>query len=179
LRGDHLGRSSVGMRRKRYRSPKHKLVKFFQRSRDVWRTRAQKYRSERRSLEVRLRDLENSRDHWRGKYFRSRGDPQAQAEPEESDSAAEPPAGTGPGRALAVRAPQPEAGASSRYRVRQPDGRWMDWEVLGPTSGHAAGHHYDLATMRLSLKWVCEANTSLRGAARCLESLAGTQAPSC
>jgi hypothetical protein len=179
LRYGRLGLSSAGMRKKTYRSPKHKLVKFFRRSRDTWRSRAEKYRSEKRSLEVRLRDLENSRDHWRGKYFQSRGDAQPEAEPEGSDSAAEQPSGDGPGWELVERATEPEPETSSRYRVKQPDGRWMDWEVLEPAPASAARHHYDLPTMRVGLDWICEANASLRGASRCFGVLTGGESPSC
>jgi hypothetical protein len=55
-----------------YKSPPHKLVAFFQRSRNQWRARAKEYQSEKRSLQDRLRDLEESRDHWRDRYFQER-----------------------------------------------------------------------------------------------------------
>ena len=85
----------------------------------------------------------------------------------------------GPRGEFAVRTTEPEPGAASRYGVRQPDGRWLDCEVLGPAPACAAGHHYNLPTMRLGLDWVCEANTSLRGACRCFAALAGAEPPSC
>lgn len=179
LRTARIGLSSADMKGKQYKSPKHKLVKFFLRSRDSWRSRAEDYRNENRRLRVRIRDLEYSRDHWRGKYFEGRGDSQA-AGGAESDSAAEPSVGAAEADALAVAATGALPGATSRYRVQQPDGRWMEWEVLGPEPATAAGHHYDLPTMRLTLDWVCGANASLRGASRCFGALPGAdEVPSC
>lgn len=52
---------------KEYKSPKHKLVKFFKKSRDSWEERAKKRREEIRDLQARVRDLEASRDAWREK----------------------------------------------------------------------------------------------------------------
>lgn len=57
------------MRREQFRSPPHKLVNCFHRSRDQWRKRAKAYHGQVRELQVRVRDLEASRDHWRAKYF--------------------------------------------------------------------------------------------------------------
>ncbi len=60
------------MNARAYKSPKHKLINFFQRSRDQWRSRAKTYHKEKRCLQTRLRDLEASRDHWRDRYFEER-----------------------------------------------------------------------------------------------------------
>ena len=54
---------------KPFKSPKHKLLNFFLKSRNLWRQRAKDYHQEMRSLEIRLRDLEISRDLWRAKYY--------------------------------------------------------------------------------------------------------------
>jgi hypothetical protein len=55
-----------------FKSPRHKLVAFFHWARDQWRERAHKYYRQMRSLEVKARDLERSRDGWRQKYQRER-----------------------------------------------------------------------------------------------------------
>src|SRR5664279_5445844 len=55
-----------------YKSPKHKLIDFFKRSRDKWRARAEAYHHEKRTCQIRIRDLEASRDHWRNRYFEDR-----------------------------------------------------------------------------------------------------------
>ena len=55
-----------------YQSPKHKLLAFFEQSRKQWRARAKEYQQEKRVLQIRLRDLEASRDHWRQRYFEER-----------------------------------------------------------------------------------------------------------
>ena len=60
---------------KSYKSPKHKLLTFFERSRDQWRARAKEYHQEKRCLQTRIRDLEASRDHWRERYFEERSAP--------------------------------------------------------------------------------------------------------
>ena len=67
------------MNAKPFKSPKHKLIAFFQLSRDKWKKRAQEYFSQIRAFEVRVRDLEASRDHWRARYFAQRSGTQAPA----------------------------------------------------------------------------------------------------
>jgi DNA repair exonuclease SbcCD ATPase subunit len=52
---------------KEYKSPPYKLIKFFKESRDSWEEVAKKRRDEIRDLKARVRDLETSRDLWKGK----------------------------------------------------------------------------------------------------------------
>jgi hypothetical protein len=47
---------------KEYKSPPHKLIKFFKESRDGWEETAKKRREEIRDLQARVRDLEASRE---------------------------------------------------------------------------------------------------------------------
>lgn len=68
------------MSAKPFKSPEHKLISFFQRSRDKWKERARRYFSQIRAFEVRVRDLQASRDHWRERYFTERAGVQASAE---------------------------------------------------------------------------------------------------
>jgi hypothetical protein len=58
-----------------YKSAPHKLVRFFRQSRDQWRQRANQYHGTLRALEIRVRDLEASRAHWRSRYFEVRPNP--------------------------------------------------------------------------------------------------------
>lgn len=50
---------------KEYKSPPHKLIKFFKTSRDTWEGTAKKRRVEIRDLQARVRDLEESRELWK------------------------------------------------------------------------------------------------------------------
>jgi hypothetical protein len=50
-----------------YKSPPHKLIKFFKESRDNWEEIAKKRRAEIRDLQARVRDLEVSRASWKEK----------------------------------------------------------------------------------------------------------------
>jgi uncharacterized coiled-coil DUF342 family protein len=50
-----------------YKSPSHKLIKFFKESRDGWEETAKKRRGEIRDLQARVRDLEASRASWKEK----------------------------------------------------------------------------------------------------------------
>lgn len=52
---------------KEYKSPPHKLIKFFKESRDAWEETAKKRREEIRDLQARVRDLEASRASWKDK----------------------------------------------------------------------------------------------------------------
>jgi chromosome segregation ATPase len=50
-----------------YKSPPHKLIKFFKESRDSWGEKAKERREEIRNLQARVRDLEASRASWKAK----------------------------------------------------------------------------------------------------------------
>jgi chromosome segregation ATPase len=52
---------------KEYKSPPHKLIKFFKASRDNWEETAKERREEIRDLQARVRDLEASREAWKEK----------------------------------------------------------------------------------------------------------------
>ncbi len=52
---------------KEYKSPPHKLIKFFKNSRDSWEQVAKKRREEIRDLNKRVLDLKTSRDLWKEK----------------------------------------------------------------------------------------------------------------
>lgn len=56
----------------KFKSPKHKLIRFFQTHRDKWRERAHQYRKQMRSLTITVRDLRKSREVWKEKYLRER-----------------------------------------------------------------------------------------------------------
>jgi hypothetical protein len=61
------------MDRSTYTSPPHKLIACFRQSRDQWRARAKAQHLKVRQLQIRVRDLEASRDHWRTQYYHHRG----------------------------------------------------------------------------------------------------------
>ncbi len=50
-----------------YRSPIRKLLRFFQRSRDKWKSKCQTAKRENNSLKVRLAAMKESRDRWKAK----------------------------------------------------------------------------------------------------------------
>src|SRR5579863_5061444 len=50
-----------------YKSPPHKLIKFFKDSRDSWEETAKERREQIRDLNARIRDLEASRESWKTK----------------------------------------------------------------------------------------------------------------
>lgn len=50
-----------------YSSPVHKLLSFFQKSRDRWKTKALERKQHIRRLEKRLVEVEASRDKWKAK----------------------------------------------------------------------------------------------------------------
>ena len=52
---------------KDYKSPPHKLIKFFKESRDSWEETAKERREQLRDLNARIRDLEASRESWKAK----------------------------------------------------------------------------------------------------------------
>ena len=55
----------VGLRVKTYRSPRYKLVRFFERSRDGWKRKCQVGKVRIRRLSARLQKLKVSRDRWK------------------------------------------------------------------------------------------------------------------
>jgi predicted nucleic acid-binding Zn-ribbon protein len=62
---------------KEYKSPPHKLVKFFRESRDAWEKTAKERREAIRDLQARVRDLEASRATWKEKAKIALGEAQA------------------------------------------------------------------------------------------------------
>lgn len=55
------------MMKKEYKSPTHKLLNFFEDSRDGWKERAKIRQDINRDLEARVRDLIKSREGWKRK----------------------------------------------------------------------------------------------------------------
>ena len=56
------------------------LAKFFQRSRDNWKRKYQQVKGEIKGFQIRVRDLEQSREQWRDEAERSRCEQQRLAE---------------------------------------------------------------------------------------------------
>lgn len=50
-----------------YRSPIKKLLRFFERSRNQWKTKCQAAKQENKSLKIRLAKMRASRDRWKAK----------------------------------------------------------------------------------------------------------------
>ena len=50
-----------------YRSPMSKLLPFFRRSRDQWKSKCQAAKQENKSLKIRLAKMTESRDRWKAK----------------------------------------------------------------------------------------------------------------
>ncbi len=50
-----------------YRSPVSKLLPFFRRSRDQWKSKCQAAKQENKSLKIRLAKMTESRDRWKAK----------------------------------------------------------------------------------------------------------------
>lgn len=53
---------------KKFKSPPHKLIAFFEKSRDSWKTRSERYKAKLESIRSKVRSLERSRDNWKEKY---------------------------------------------------------------------------------------------------------------
>lgn len=57
-----------------FRSPVSKLVRFFQSSRDKWKSKCQQAKEERKRLKQRVGKLEASRDQWKEKCRQLQGE---------------------------------------------------------------------------------------------------------
>ena len=53
---------------KQFKSPAHKLIAFFEKSRDGWKKRSENYKARLESIRSKVRSLERSRDNWKEKY---------------------------------------------------------------------------------------------------------------
>lgn len=49
-----------------YKSSTNRLVKYFEESRNKWKERSLKYQEEKRELQIKNRDLERSKEKWKG-----------------------------------------------------------------------------------------------------------------
>ena len=63
-----------------YSSPAYKLLGFFEKSRDLWKTKALERKRYIRRLEKRVAELEASRRNWKAKAQERRGNPVVQDE---------------------------------------------------------------------------------------------------
>jgi chromosome segregation ATPase len=59
---------------KEYRSPPKKLVKFFERSRNLWKARCGEAKYRVKLLHTKVADLRKSRDRWKGETKRLRSE---------------------------------------------------------------------------------------------------------
>jgi hypothetical protein len=64
-----------------YRSPMSKLLRFFRRSRDQWKTKCQVAKQENKSLKIRLAKMTESRDRWKAKARSAESYVEAEAAP--------------------------------------------------------------------------------------------------
>jgi hypothetical protein len=142
-----------------YKSPVRKLVKFFLISRDKWKARSNEKQKRIDFLETKVKDLANSRDHWKQKAKKR----------EKSSSQSN--------NAMMNKNPVNEV-VDKYYGLD-------DIEILPHSSGivslipkgllpweNANGHQYILLIQELGIKMVLEAHTSLRGAMKCFELFA-------
>lgn len=60
-----VARDAVSGKVDQYRSPLKKLVRFFEKSRDAWKSKYQELRQRLKKAENQVRDVEKSRDHWK------------------------------------------------------------------------------------------------------------------
>ena len=162
-----------------YKSPLRKLVKFFQESRDKWKTRSSEKQKRIDFLETKVKDLRNSRDHWKQKA----------KELEKSSFQANNTMNNG----NIVRCQEPSNNSPISFRSSLlPIGEVVDKyyglddiEILPHASvrvslvpsgllpwENADGHKYILLIQELGIKLVLEAHTSLRGAMKCFELFA-------
>jgi septal ring factor EnvC (AmiA/AmiB activator) len=61
------GSDSDTQERPEYRSPRRVLVRFFEKSRDLWKAKHQKLQERMKGFRTEVRDLRRSRDRWRAK----------------------------------------------------------------------------------------------------------------
>jgi len=52
----------------KYKSSLHRLVRFFEESRDAWKSRANRYQVDKLQMKTKIRDLERSKNLWKNKY---------------------------------------------------------------------------------------------------------------
>lgn len=68
-----------------YRSPVSKLLRFFRRSRDQWKSKCKVAKQENKSLKIRLAKMTKSRDRWKAKAQCSEKPPEMESPPPETE----------------------------------------------------------------------------------------------
>lgn len=143
-----------------YKSPVRKLVKFFQESRDKWKARSNEKQKRIEFLETKVKDLRNSREHWKQK---AKELSKAQSQNNLPTSS----------NLVAI-----DEMVDKYYGLD-------DIEILPHSNGSislipkcllpwesADGHKYTLLIQELAIKMMLQAHTSLRGAMKCFELFA-------
>jgi len=69
-----------------YRSPVSKLLRFFRRSRDQWKSKCKATKEENKSLKIRLAKMKESRDRWKAEARGLRSDLEAVTAPAEGET---------------------------------------------------------------------------------------------
>ena len=180
-----------------YKSPLKKLVKFFQGSRDKWKARSREKQKRIDFLETKVKDLTNSRNHWKQKAktlenaSNSGNVSNSALEQSQELSKAE---NTDNVSNLCLLSNGDNKNNSSRFSSQSllPIDEMVDKyygiediEVLPHSLGgvslipkgllpweNAHSHKYILLIQEIGIKMVLEAHTSLRGAMKCFELFA-------
>jgi hypothetical protein len=129
-----------------YKSSPARLVRFFRHSRDTWKQRAADKQRALKKVRITVRDLSNSRAHWKSI---------ARRQSQEIATL----------RAQLVQTRQ-ELSAAERMPSRSCGGQLAPAELSAPK-----GHRHSLLVIRLCLRWYLDAHVSLRGASEILLSL--------
>jgi len=165
-----------------YKSPVKKLVKFFQESRDKWKARSLDKQKRIDFLETKVKDLRNSRDHWKQK---------AKKQEKSSSQPNNAMINNGGGQELSSAHCKNNSSTSSSQSLLPIDevvDKYYgldDIDILPHANGSASlvprgllpwenanGHQYILLVQELGIRMVLEAHTSLRGAMKCFELFA-------
>lgn len=141
-----------------YKTPIKKLLKFFKDSRDKWKRRTLKKQKRIEQLEIKVRDLTNSRDTWKKKYMEE--------------------------KASNKKCPKDKAnnqGNSKELMLASDDGNLTakigevipknEWSQIDPWS-RPASHMYSLCTMLKAMELILFSHNSFRAAMKSFQAFA-------
>ena len=132
---------------KNYKTPAERLARIFKKGRDMWRIRATEKQNKIRALEIKVRDLSNSRNNWK----------------ERAKIAFD--------KLKEIKKEKPESSISQAQQNQALTGELIkDGQLLTPESRLAPARHvYPIFVMRLSIESVLLVITGFRGGNRNLE----------
>jgi hypothetical protein len=149
-----------------YKTPMKKLLKFFKDSRDKWKRRALEKQKRIEQLEIKVRDLTNSRDTWKEKYMEEKASSREKASSKKCPKDKNNSNNQGNSKELMLASDDENLAALIGEVIPK-----KDWPQVDPWS-RPISHVYSLCTMHIAMELILFSHNSFRAAMKSFQAFA-------